>query len=149
MPTAADGRPQRQSAGVSDAADFEELRQFLLAHVETHEELEVLLLLFRTRDAVLRLGQIFAAVTVPEETCRVALAALCQKGLIAERGEGPGYQYACTEASSTAHVERLEHTYQGARVLLIQIMNNNAVERVRTSARRAFSDAFRSRDPKK
>ncbi len=134
---------------MSGAPDLDELRQFLLAYVETYEELEVLLLLYRRPEITWKSRDVSGELGIAEESCRRALEDLCRHQLLASVPQGRGYQYSPANASLAAGVQRLDDTYQSARVALIQIMNGNAVERVRTSAIRAFSDAFRLREPKK
>jgi hypothetical protein len=63
----------------------------------------------------------------------------------AEPGEKPRYRYRAKRPDADTCVRELAIAYESDRVKIVHLMNANALERLRNSAIRAFSDAFRLR----
>jgi hypothetical protein len=127
-----------------------QVRDFLLEHVETYEQLEVLLLLCRQRDRSwtpesvgerLRLSTLVAAKALDDLT-RGRLVDHLRVG----RQSSYTFRPASTKLAST--VEALVREYDESPLNIIHLMNTNALDRVRSAAARTFADAFVI-DPKK
>jgi hypothetical protein len=109
--------------------------------IESFEQLEVLLLLHRTpgqpwtADAVSTATPLKLSLDVAEE----ALAHLRRWKLV--EGEARIYRYNPANRLD-ATVRALAAVYEDDRLEVMKIMNQNAIERVRTSALRAFADSF-------
>lgn len=121
----------------------EELRAFLRDYIDSFESLEILLLLRRERTA-------FTA----EELCRRlktrapliddALASLVRGRLVnaTEQNLPTSYTYADENLARDAIIASLERAYRDEPIQVMQLMSTNAIERLRSSAIRAFADAF-------
>ena len=121
-----------------------EVRRLLFEHVTTYEQLEALLLAHaRPRQAW--------TVTAVADALRIdvpnALASLVE--LVAHRllvtdanPSAPQYRYAAAGTDMGRAVDQLALAYSGKRLEIIKLMSANAIERMRSSTARAFSDAF-------
>jgi hypothetical protein len=116
--------------------------------VYTFDELEVLLLLQQDRARERRLADIAAAVRLGEPEAAAVLAALVDRQLVSNRVEGgsPGYTLAAGRPDRDQALAALAAVAAESRLGIIRVMNANAVERLRTKAARAFSDAFLMRN---
>ena len=74
----------------------------------------------------------------------VEVISLVSRELVTESRDGGTVTYALggARAGLDAAVSTLAHVVADSRLTVIRIMNANAVERLRTKAARAFSDAF-------
>jgi len=130
--------------------ELEELREFLLEHVSTFEELEALLFLARSRGTARELGEVASALQLSEDLAQAALAGISGKFLSRQsRGGGHAtYEYA-PRADLEPRVEQLRRAYREERFTIVQIMSDNALKRVRSSAARQLAEAFRLERTKK
>jgi hypothetical protein len=73
-----------------------------------------------------------------------ALNSLTAAGLIKSEKEGGEayYSYAPTTLALARAVSRLQRRFKTHPLVIMQLMSNNAIDRVRGSAARAFADAF-------
>jgi len=129
---------------VSDPSDLpEDVRALLHEHIDSYEQLEVLLLLRRERYEEWTAEGLAARLHVRAELVHGALASLEASGLLATTGAGPR-RYAYRPASSGLETAagRLEREYAERPILIIQLMSANAIERLRTAALHTFADAF-------
>lgn len=130
-------------------AELEALKKFLFEHVVDLEELQILARLQRGagKDAYTE-EEVAAATGLPVGTTRDTLQRLCARGLLAPSATAPVvYRYVLDGADR----ELLDHAlseYQTNPLQVMALMTSNAIERVRTSAMRAFADSFRIRGPK-
>lgn len=126
------------------------LQDFVRAAIESYEHLATLLLLHRERNRDWSEDELNSALGIPAPLIRAALLGLCERHLVAStHGESPlRYRYA-TASASDALVERLEIEYRQNPARLMRLLSACAIERVRTSAIRAFADSFvlRKKDP--
>lgn len=122
----------------------EDVRALLHEHIESYEQLEVLLLLRRERYEEWTVAALAARLHVREELIGSALEGLKGGGLVAITGATPAARFAYRPASSglDATAGRLEREYAERPVRIIQLMSANAIERVRTAALHTFADAF-------
>lgn len=121
----------------------EEVRVFLRDHIDSYEDLEVLLLLRRehtgwTSEALCT--RLNSTATLIERT----LATLVRSRLVnvSHPPTPPSYAYADDDAARDATICALERAYREEPIQIIQLMSTNAIERLRTGAMRAFADAF-------
>jgi hypothetical protein len=120
----------------------EEVHRFLHQHIDSVEQLEVLLLLWRTPERGWTSDEVATAVYSHPSSVIRRLARLLGQGLLREREPGC-YQYAPRTAELHQTVTRLDHVYRERRVAVITIIASKPIENVR-----AFSDAFRIRRKK-
>jgi hypothetical protein len=130
---------------VSSADDLpEDVRSLLHAHIESYEQLEVLLLLRRERYEEWTVSALSARLHVREELVGSALAGLEAGGLVVSTAAGPEPRFAYRPASSglDAAAGGLDREYAERPIRIIQLMSANAIDRVRTAALHTFADAF-------
>jgi len=121
----------------------EEVKKLLREHVTTYEHLAVLLLLYRERGrtwSTRELGQTLRVASKPVES---ALADLLRAGFVqgAPHESEPHYRYVAAESVDAA-VALLAREYSDNLVGVVKFLSDAAIQRLRTSALRAFSDAF-------
>jgi DNA-binding IclR family transcriptional regulator len=119
-----------------------DVHRFLHQNIESVEQLEVLLLLWRTPERGWTSDEVATAVYSHPSSVIRRLAMLYGQGLLREREPGC-YQYAPRTADLHDTVTRLEHIYRERRVAVITLIASKPMENVR-----AFSDAFRIRRKK-
>jgi DNA-binding IclR family transcriptional regulator len=120
-----------------------DLLELLRQRVGSLEELEVLLLLQRTRERRWEVFEITRELGLPDGIVDTTLVALRSQGFVAS--EGPGgreWNYQPRTAELAALVERLAAVYVERRLEVMRLLSAWALERVRDSAARAFADAF-------
>lgn len=130
---------------MSDTDDLAaDVRALLHEHIESYEQLEVLLLLRRERHDACTVTALAARLHLREELVAAALEALKAGGLVAATGAPPEVRFAYRPASSgiDAAAGRLEREYAERPIRIIQLMSANAIDRVRTAALHTFADAF-------
>jgi len=137
---------------VSNAEDLpEDVRALLHEHIESYEQLEVLLLLRRERYEEWTVEGLAARLHVREELVGSALEGLKAGGLVAATSTAPAPRFAYRPTSSglDAAAGRLDREYAERPIRIIQLMSANAIERVRTAALHTFADAFvlKKKDP--
>lgn len=127
-----------------------ELQSFLLEHVESFEQLELLLSFCREPDRERSAADLAQSLRIPVELATEALAALCRRGLLAVRGTPPGsFCYQPRETRLDELSRRLMQGYETHRLEVMRVMSANAMARVRGSALRAFTGSFLLRKEKK
>lgn len=120
----------------------EDVHRLLHQNIESVEQLEVLLLLWRTPERGWTSDEVATAVYSHPSSVVRRLAMLLGQGLLREREPGC-YQYAPRTAELHDTVTRLDHVYRERRVAVITLIASKPIENVR-----AFSDAFRIRRKK-
>jgi hypothetical protein len=119
----------------------DDVDRFLARHVDTIEQLEVLLLLHRCPATDWTAESVASALYIQPASAARRLAALAGFGLLASKAESaPTYRYAPRTPELDATVGRLADTYRERRVAVITAIASRPMENVR-----AFSDAFRFR----
>jgi hypothetical protein len=119
----------------------DDVKSLLRDCIESFEQLEVLLLLHGTPDQTWAPDAVTTAsrLNLSEEAVADALAHLRRWKLV--EGEARLYRYSPANRLD-ATVRALATAYEDDRLEVMRLMNQNALERVRTSALRAFADAF-------
>ena len=119
-----------------------DVHQFLHQNIESVEQLEVLLLLWRTPERGWTSEDVATAVYSHPSSVVRRLALLLGQGLLREREPGC-FQYAPRTTDLHDTVTRLDRMYRERRVAVITLIASKPIENVR-----AFSDAFRIRRKK-
>jgi hypothetical protein len=129
----------------------EDVRALLHEHIESYEQLEVLLLLRRERDEEWTVAGLATRLHVREELVGSALEVLEAGGLVAATATAATVRFAYRPISSAldAAAGRLEREYAERPIRIIQLMSANAIDRVRTAALHTFADAFVLKKDKK
>lgn len=122
--------------------------EFLRAHIDSHEQLEILLLLRREGPAWWSSHRIRSVLDIPEELVGKALTRLMARGLLATQGEPPQWAYAAASPQMAETVDQLVRSYEIHRFEIVGLMSGNAIERMRTQTLQAFADAFVMRKDK-
>jgi hypothetical protein len=122
----------------------EDVRRFLLEHIESYEQLEVLIHLRKQPDRSSSSEAIASASSIPLAAVEAALEDLREAGLaeVSSRGAAPEWRYVALQPDVDATIVRLSQAYEENAIDIVKLMNANAIERVRTSAIRAFANAF-------
>jgi DNA-binding MarR family transcriptional regulator len=123
----------------------DDVRALLRERIESYEELEVLLALERDRSAERTAEELSAAQRIAPALAEAAVRALESRGLLAGRrgsAHGSCYRYSPATPALDAAVRGLVRVYAEQPISIIKIMSENAIQRVRTGAVRAFADAF-------
>lgn len=122
----------------------EDVRALLREHIESYEQLEVLLLLRRERYEEWTVTGLAARLQVRAELIGSALAGLEMAGLVVATGvASPAHlAYRPATAALDAAAGRLDREYAERPIRIIQLMSANAIERVRISALQTFAEAF-------
>jgi hypothetical protein len=118
------------------------VHHFLHQNIDSVEQLEVLLLLWRTPARGWTSEEVATAVYSHPTSVVRRLALLLGQGLLREREPGC-YQYAPRTADLHETVSHLDHMYRERRVAVITLIASKPIENVR-----AFSEAFRIRRKK-
>lgn len=141
-------RPARTPRPMDEPPEIPaEVRELLDGPVDTVEKIEVLFLAWREPTTVWTVAATAARLRLPADAVATALAELDHGRLLV--GDGPGYRYAPAAEPVRAAVTALCTMYDADRLLMLREMTALAMDRIRSSAARAFSDAFRirRRDP--
>lgn len=126
-----------------------EVRRLLFERIASYEQLEALLLLRADGARFSSVPELVAILRIDETSVVAALEALEAHRLLEKRTAPVSYRYAPADAATAGLVDRLARLYVEQRLEVIRQMSTNAIERVRSSAARAFADAFllRGRKP--
>lgn len=117
----------------------EDVRRFLLQCIDSVEQLEVLLHLYRTPEQSWTSDSIALALYSNPASIARRLAGLYSNGLL-NLTSSSAYRYQPKTAELDATVSRLAETYRQRRVAVITVIASKPMENVR-----AFSEAFRLR----
>ncbi len=126
-----------QPAELSDGA-----RQLLFGPIDSFEKLDVLLTI-RAGPGPVGVDALVTATGLPRHAIVPELAALVAAGLLAAV-PGAGWRWS-GDAEATAGFDQLAATWSSNRPAVLEVMTRRAFGRIRASAARAFSDAFRIR----
>lgn len=129
---------------MADAAVPEDVQRLLADHVESFEQLECLLLLWRRPDLRWSPERVAAELRLEDAITEEALCALNEHGLLSVEVSPTGrlYRYEPTAPELARVVERLASEYENQRVALMRLMTANAIQRMRAGAISVFANAF-------
>jgi hypothetical protein len=116
----------------------------LRERVHSFEQLEALACVFRERSRWWSADAVAAATRISVESATDGLQALLARALVQATRDASAlrFRYAPSSAEIDAAVAELVRTYDDNRIAVVKRMSDNAIERMRTGAMRAFSDAF-------
>ncbi len=145
-PPAARGglQPHNESdAGYTSEPLPDEVRALLRERIESYEALEILIALERVRGIGKTAGELSAGLHVTPALVDRAVRNLEAAGLVERRSAvQPQYFYAPPSAELDCAVRALARAYAEQPIPVIKLMSENAIQRMRTGAARAFADAF-------
>jgi hypothetical protein len=118
----------------------DDLKTFILAHIESVAQLEALLLLRREAKREWDAQSLAKRLYVPDNAAAEVLGQLRTAGLLA--ATGPLYRYEPATPGLSAMVDRLAEAYSRALIPVTNIVHNNPLRL------RKFADAFRFRKDK-
>ncbi len=116
-----------------------DVHRFLHDHIESVEQLEVLLLLSRTPERGWSVAAVAETLYSHPSSIKLRLARLLGQGLLREIEEGC-YKYSPHTVEMHTTVQRVAECYHERRVAVITLIASKPLDNVR-----AFSDAFRIR----
>jgi DNA-binding IclR family transcriptional regulator len=134
---------------LDERSPFEGLRRFLLDHVATYDELEVLLLVQRHPEVDWTAAAAAERVGLPTEASRAALESLVEHDLLVRHGNPTMYRYAPASNALAVSAEQVQLAHRRDRFAIVQVMTTNAMDRVRGAAIRRLGEALQLRDSKK
>jgi hypothetical protein len=118
------------------------VQQFLLEHVESYEQLEILLLLRSEAPVIWTEARLSEHLRLSATLTAEAVGTLVAQGLLQRQVEGSGLLFAPRAAEQAQAAAELARSYALQRLEIVKLMNANAIRRMRTEALRAFADAF-------
>jgi hypothetical protein len=129
---------------VTDQLVPKDVRDFLREHIESYEHLEILLLFQAHPEKSWSSNSVAAELHVPGTIAEEALRFLCREALLGVEvgARAIRFKYAPRSPELAAQVKGLLRAYSEQRIEIMTLMTANAVERLRTSALRKFSDSF-------
>jgi hypothetical protein len=133
--------PDPYTAGVAQTGVPIGVQGFISAHIESVEQLEVLLLLRAAADKDWTATEVARALVTNTESTRNWLERMAAGGLLAANDEV--FRYAPPTPDVEQLIDGLAESYAKYRVTVISLIFSKPGERART-----FSDAFRIRRPK-
>ena len=121
-----------------------ELQAFLRDKILSYEQLETLLLLRRRADETFSHGSVAEVLHIPDEVAGEVLDHLLGHDLLVVRvgPEGRLFEYRPQNPFLAAVVDQLAESYDNNRLTVMNLMNTNAIQRVRTRALNTFTSAF-------
>lgn len=119
-----------------------DVEQFIRDHIDSVEQLEVLLLLSENSGREWSAAEVGQKLYRQPESSLMRLRALCEARLISQSGEGDvaRFRYAPSSGASDQTVKALERAYQQRKDSVIQLIFSRPSDAVRS-----FADAFRIR----
>jgi DNA-binding IscR family transcriptional regulator len=122
----------------------EDVRSFLLEHIESYAQLEVLALLRKQPARGFSSEAAAAEANLPESAAEAALDELRRSGVLelTVLNGRQGFRYRPRKPETDRTVARLLQAFEENPIAIVKLMNATAMERVRTSAMRAFANAF-------
>lgn len=135
----------------------DDVRRLLFDCIESYEQLELLLILEKSRGTAMGTEELGALARVHESLIEDALHALGRRGLIAVQDppQAPGalpeksttgkarrFLYEPASAGVDGAVRLLARWYAEEPQLIIRLMSEHSIQRVRAGAAIAFADAF-------
>lgn len=120
-----------------------EVHALLAGPLDSFEKLEIIFVAFKRPDETWTVERMSELVRLPGDSVSVAFEELISDQFFVAGVDG--YRLAPEHLEERAPVTRLCRLYDNERLLVVRVMTSLAMGRIRTSAARAFSDAFRFR----
>lgn len=116
-----------------------EVRRLITHHIESVEQLEILLLLYQQPERTWSREAVARELRLAPGSAAERLEGMLQDGLLRRQGDGQGeYQYAPRSPELDEAVRGLAAEYTLRRVTVINLIYSKPIDRIRT-----FADAFR------
>lgn len=112
----------------------------MAAHIESHDELVVLLVLAEEDGAPLSVAEIAGRGRVPPQLVHKAVTALRRRDL-ADDLDGL-YRFAPTDEARAEDVRNLAATYEENLLGVVRELVNQSIDRMRSTAIQRFADSF-------
>jgi len=126
----------------------DQLQSFLFDHVESYEELELVVLLRRERDRDWSPEDAAAKLQLPASACLSGLEELERRGIVSKGALTGTFRYAPCSLEVAARLAQLDESYRSQRLSVVTLMSINAIERLRVATLHRFADTLRLRDQK-
>ena len=123
---------------VADADLPTEAKQFLRAHIQSLEQLEILAAMREFRDREWTAKAIYDTILSNEKSIASRLIQFAAVGLIVSTNNGSSYRYQPRDSALDAAVDATLRAYRERRVLVIE-----TIFRPDSDAAKSFADAFR------
>ena len=127
--------------GMADPDLPSDVQRFLHDQIDSLEQLESLLLLFRSRDVTWSAAGVAKELLIADSVAEEALRALCQRGLLTIATTPEQFRYGPSSTELAVLVERLGELYTDQRAAIMRLMSANAIQRLRAGALGMFSNA--------
>lgn len=121
----------------------EDVQRLLTTTVDSFEKIEVLLLAWQQPDLAWTVAEAVARIRLPADGIAAAVDELVADRLLLR--SGAGYRLAPVADADRAATAALCELYASDRLRVLKELTALAMDRIRSSAARAFSDAFRFR----
>lgn len=115
-----------------------EIEQFISNHISSVEQLEVLLLLFRSPDTYWGVDAIGHQLSLPLDIVGSRVRELRRTGLVREGQTGAVYRFDAADPERVRMVELIAREYREKRIAVINAIYSANLTRLRT-----FADAFK------
>lgn len=130
----------------SKEGTLQTLRRFLFENVTTYDELEALLLIQRQPNTHWAASAASQALGLPEDRCEAALENLAAHPLLVLIGNPLAFRYAPASKELAEAAEALQKTYRVDRFAIVQLMTDNAMDRVKTAALERLAGVIQQRN---
>jgi hypothetical protein len=129
------------------AETAEGLRRFLLAHVQTPEQLKVLFLLRGHRDTCMSPESASSILSMPMTQVVEALEYLCDRevAFVRQNNESVAYTYRAQDWNIEKALDEISMEGDPMPLAAIRMLNDNAIKRLRDAVGRTFEAAMRIR----
>lgn len=124
----------------------DDLKRFLFEHVESYEELELIVLLRRQRERDWTAEAAASELGLSTSACRSGLEALEERGLIVKSALAGAFRYGPWSLEAAARLAQLDELHRNQRLAVVMLMSVNAIERLRLATLHRFADTLRLRD---
>lgn len=116
----------------------EEVNRFITNHINSIEQLEVLLLLFNNANREWDANEVSRELRISSESAAARFEDLRSRGLLYTNKKTGKYQYYPQNSDLDRAVNRLDRAYKEHRVTLINLIFSKPIDKIRT-----FADAFK------
>lgn len=129
---------------MADSELPEKVQRFLREHIESFEQLEIVLLLRSRPEEAFHGSAISTELRLPETIVEEALHTLSQRELVARASgrNGPLFSYSPETPALAELVSELAQLNLDRRLDIMRSMTANSIERLRAKALSTFADAF-------
>jgi hypothetical protein len=119
-----------------------DVQLFLHDQIDSLEQLESLLLLFRRPEQIWSATDVARELQIGDSVAEEALRALCERGLLFIASEPGQFHYRPSSPAVVAQIERLADAHAVQRAALMRLLTAKAIQRVRAGALGLFSGAL-------